>query len=236
MQGDPGSHFASLYDSSFVDACVKALLGLTQIESVRPYLTLPLPLAVLKQSGGDDEVKKEGISSHTVDSDMMKIEKLNNKKEKDEMKREKEMKNKEEGGKEVKTGNPEGPLTAVHVILQLVKSRPSSAVNCIGLLMNACLDSSLNKTAAPSSCCSSPSSSSSSSSSSASSSSSSTSSSSHTVPSTVTVRCAVAAAGGAALGLTGVHMTPHNRAHFFSFEAPEGNSWQSYGQTFISFI
>ena len=144
---------------------------------------------------------------------------------------EKEMKKKkEEGGMKGEKDNNEEALTAVHVILQLVKSRPDSAVNCIGLLMNACLDSSTNNTATPTS--PSPSSSPSSSSSS----SSPHSSSSHTEPSPVSVRGAVAAAGGAALGLTGVHMTPHQRAHFFNFEAPEGNrSFNNYGQTFVLF-
>ena len=51
---------------------------------------------MLKQSGADDVVKNEGSSSHTIDSDMMTTEKLNKKKENDEM--EKEMKKKKEEG------------------------------------------------------------------------------------------------------------------------------------------
>jgi hypothetical protein len=166
--------------SDMLEASVQALLGMSQIECVRPFFALPLPLIF--------------HSAHNVE-------------------------------KGEKKGEVESSVTAVHVLLSLSASRPQHTGNCIGLLMNACLEPT-----APAPCASAvtasatkPASAVVTATAAAASSSSSSSSSSHAVsPAILTVKEAVACAGGAALALKGVLMDSKDRSKFFESDPPEG--------------
>jgi hypothetical protein len=177
--------------SDMLEASVQALLGLSQIECVRSFFALPLPLIFPTAHSVDKKGEKKGVKDGVKEGE--------------------------------KVG--ECSVTAVQVLLSLSASRPEHAGNCIGLLMNACLEPTapppvpvLDPVPVPAA-----SRSSSSSSSTSTQSSSSSSSSSHTIPPAIlTVKEAVSAAGGAALALKGVLMDSKDRSKFFESDPPEG--------------
>lgn len=216
-----------LDEGDFVQSCVQALLGLSNIVSARPYFTLPLPFVLSKHFSADNVKKGSDVKNNTGKDIKRRIE-GERVEEIDKMTKDKNEKEVGGGGEKGAGGgkdDAEGTLTAIHVVLQIMKSKPYTATaNCIGLLMNACLETSTDDSTARSTVKASSASPSSSTSTSTSASTSASMSSplsvSHPVP--LSVREVVASAGGAILGLTGVRMTALKRTHFFNFEAPEG--------------
>ena len=200
-----------------IEAAVQALLGFSQIECVRPFfaLSLPLTVSILRETSLTNIRNKSQIEDGGDDECNHGRERKEEGKSRNESKSEFESENEDRGSE--MTDN----MTAIHVVLSLIKSRPHIAGNSIGLLMNACLDAPISS---PSS---SPSSSSASSSSSFSSSSSSPS-----LPISVnggqnpmlgsTVKEVVVAAGGVDLGLTGIFLGSNERMNFFEKEGPQG--------------
>ena len=171
--------------SDMLEASVQALLGLSQIECVRSFFALPLPLIFPTAHSVHKKGEKKGVK---------------------------------EGEKE-----GECSVTAVQVLLSLSASRPEHTGNCIGLLMNACLEPTAPPPVPVLAPVPIPAASRSSSSSSSSSTQSSSSSSSHAIPPAIlTVKEAVSAAGGAALALKGVLMDSKDRSRFFESDPPEG--------------
>ena len=200
-----------------IEAAVQALLGFSQIECVRPFfaLSLPLTVSILRETSLTNIRSKSQIEDGGDDDGNHGRKRKEEGKSRNENKSEFESENEDRGSE--MTDN----MTAIHVVLSLIKSRPHIAGNSIGLLMNACLDAPISS---PSS---SPSSSSASSSSSFSSSSSSPS-----LPISVnggqnpmlgsTVKEVVVAAGGVDLGLTGIFLGSNERMNFFEKEGPQG--------------
>ena len=93
-------------------------------------------------------------------------------------------------------------VTAVHVVLSVIRSRPNIAANCLGLLMNACLDPS------PSS---------------SSSSSPSVSTSGGQAPILgSSIKEILVSAGGVELGTAGISLASTERLNFFEKECPQG--------------
>lgn len=74
-----------------VEAAVHALLGLSQIENMRPFFAIPLPLPV----------------SHTIKQTV---------------------------------AEDTDQVSAIHAIMRILKDYPEHKPNCLGLMMNACLD------------------------------------------------------------------------------------------------
>ena len=201
-----------------IEAAVQALLGFSQIECVRPFfaLSLPLTVSILRETSLTNIRNKSQIEDGGDDDGNHGRKRKEEGKSRNENKSEFESENEDRGSE--MTDN----MTAIHVVLSLIKSRPHIAGNSIGLLMNACLDAPI----------SSPSSSPSSSSASSSSSFSSSSSSSPSLPISVnggqnpmlgsTVKEVVVAAGGVDLGLTGIFLGSNERMNFFEKEGPQG--------------
>ena len=198
---------------------MQALLGLSNIVSARPYFTLPLPFS-LPEYRNTDNVKKNSDATNNTEKNMKRRIEGERIEEIDMMTKNKNEKE-EGGGGGGGNDDAEGSVTAIHVVLQIMKSKHyTAAANCIGLLMNACLETSTDDSTARSTVKASSASPSASTSTSTSAPISSSLSASHPVP--LSVREVVTLAGGAALGLTGVRMTAAKRAHFFNFQAPEG--------------
>ena len=185
--------------------------------SARLSFTLPLPF-LLPEHRNTHGVKKNSDVKNNAERDVRRSTEGERVEGIDMITKDKNEERGEGGGGE---DDVEGSVTAIHVVLQIMKSKPySAAANCIGLLMNACLETSTDDSTARSTVKASSASPSTSASTSTTTSTSSPLSASHPVP--LSVREVVALADGAILGLTGVRMTAQQRAHFFNFEAPEG--------------
>ena len=157
-----------------VEAAVQALLGFSQIECVRPFFSFPLPLQGDEEKENKD--RKSGRNAHGSSSSS--------------------------SSSSSSDIGIECSVTAVHVVLSVIRSRPNIAANCLGLLMNACLDPS------PSS---------------SSSSSPSVSTTGGQVPILgSSIREILVSAGGVQVGTAGITLASTERLNFFEKECPQG--------------
>ena len=180
-----------------IEAAVQALLGFSQIECVRPFFCLPLPLQDTNMHS--DQENQDGRVKRTNEKENKSGSKAGN------------VHNSSGSSSD---SDIECSVTAVHVVLSVIRSRPNIAANCLGVLMNACLDPPLS---------SSPSSSSSSSSSS-----SPISATGGQVPILGSnIKDILVRAGGVELGTTGITLTSKERLNFFEKECPQGELKES---------
>ena len=106
-----------------VESAVQALVGFSQVECVRPFFALSLPFSDMMNDKND---RNNGNNGNNGNNKVDVIDGKNKKNNKND--------------ENINNIDEDGSITAVHVIFSLIRDRPENTANCLGLLMNACLD------------------------------------------------------------------------------------------------